>query len=131
MRVISFILCRDVVLHCPPAFDLMGIFLSKQTVLALPWSVSLVAFSELQFDPGEVGNHALRVCIYDPAGRQIGNFGTDIVIGPGNLNTVGSIILGIAFGSPGNYRFDFQVDGNVRTNKVVTIETSSPMGRLN
>lgn len=111
--------------HLPGDFDLIGVIRHTQKLNELPVTVSLTVFLELQFDPGEVGNHALKVGVYDPADMPIAQADYRITVGMENLNQMIPLILGLQVAKNGTYKFILEQNANRVNEKTVIVDSSS------
>lgn len=123
VRVISFLLCREVLYHVPFGIDLVGVLPHKLSGIQLPWTGTLVAVAEVLYDSEEVGNHSLKVHIYDPGHKEIGNFGTQMQVDIGDSTQMQSIVLGLKIDLAGCYTFDFELDGTHRKRRTLNVES--------
>lgn len=125
LRVISFLLCREVLYHVPFGTDLIGVVPHKLPGIQLPWSVSFVAVAEMLYESAETGDHVLRVRIYDPENKEIGDFQNKIQVAVGDATLIQPVVLGLRIDLYGRYTFDFEVDGIARKRRTVDVEGQS------
>lgn len=95
----------------------------------LPWPVSVIAFSELQFDIEESGGHALNVTVYDPDSKVLARSGYSISVGKENLLNQSPTILAFSVGKNGKHKFVLEVDSRIVADRTVAVDTSNSHGQ--
>lgn len=108
----------------PGLFDLLGLIRHVQLVNELPFPVSLVAFSEVQFDPGAADSHILKVTVYSPANVQIASVIYSITV-DSTLNSMNPTIVNFSVGSKGTYRIDLGIDDRKVDEKFVVVDIAN------